>query len=95
MVENPNHPKPDDAVLGGQAPPPVYAAVLGGIGSVKHYLENEAKGNGNQRMAALSQALKYGKDGLELLMSALTHKSWCSMLQSSISQSLTHILLRN
>ncbi len=48
MVENPNHPKPDDAVLGGPAPRPVYAALLGGIRSVKHYLENEAKGNANQ-----------------------------------------------
>lgn len=95
MVEKPNYPKSDDAVLGGQAPAPVFSAVLGGIGGVKHYLAN---GDADQRMAALPQALNYGKDGLELLICALTDKSWevqryaYSLLQENVELELKQAL---
>ncbi|MBD2185470.1 hypothetical protein H6S82_12240 [Planktothrix sp. FACHB-1355] len=39
IPENPYQPKADDAVLGGQAPPPADgAAVLGGLAGVKERL---------------------------------------------------------
>ena len=57
-------PKEYDAVLGGQSIIPFNAAVLGGIAGVKSRLASsiiEAK------IAALSEALKYGEAGLDLL----------------------------
>jgi len=73
MAENPNQPTSDDAVLGGQNPQPCHAAVLGSLVSVKRRL---ASGDVAQRIAALPDALKYGQDGLELLIHALNDRSW-------------------
>ena len=36
MTNNQNQPREYDAVLGGQSPPPVEGAILGGIEGVKH-----------------------------------------------------------
>lgn len=68
MNNNPNQPKEYDAVLGGQAPPPVQGAVLGGIEGVKRRLASPII---EARIAALSEALKYADAGLELAIAAL------------------------
>ncbi|MEO0933220.1 MAG: hypothetical protein AAFY21_05490 [Cyanobacteria bacterium J06641_2] len=65
-MENNQQPKPYDAVLGGKNPPPIDAAVLGGIEVVKLRLNNE---NPEVRIKALHQALNYGEPGLDLIMS--------------------------
>jgi WD40 repeat protein len=91
MAENPNQPASDDAVLGGQNPQPINAAVLGSIEGVKRRL---ASGDVAQRIAALPEALKYGQDGLELLMHGLNDESWqvqCaaySLLQENVEPAL-------
>ncbi|YAG09048.1 GUN4-like domain-containing protein [Nostoc sp. DSM 114167] len=64
MSENANHPREYDAVLGGQAPPPVDGLVLGGIEGVKRRLDSNSQ---EIRIAALSDALKYGREGQEIL----------------------------
>ncbi|MDY6899898.1 MAG: SUMF1/EgtB/PvdO family nonheme iron enzyme, partial [Cyanobacteriota bacterium] len=71
MSDNQN-PKPYDAVLGNQNQAPEGAAVLGGIEGVKQRLNNE---NSQVRIAALHQALNYGKPGLDLVIKALKDES--------------------
>ena len=68
MSNNPNQPRPDDAVLGGQTPALMDALVLGGIAAVKRRFANPAF---EVRVAALSDALKYGEAGLDLAIAAL------------------------
>lgn len=86
MSNNLNNPRECDVVLGGQpvggvsfcpvelADPkgqnaaPVNSAVLGGIKGVKQRLSSQ---NVSERIAALSEALNYGEEGLELLLQAL------------------------
>ena len=79
MPENPNQPKDYDAVIGGNAP--AYSGlVLGGIEGVKqrlcvgdlpsHIYSIE------QRIAALKDALNYGKAGLDLVIQALNDAEW-------------------
>ena len=58
------YPTQYDAVLGGQNLIPVNAAVLGGIAGVKSRLASPIV---ESRIVALSEALKYGKAGLELI----------------------------
>ncbi|MEH2272737.1 MAG: HEAT repeat domain-containing protein, partial [Nostoc sp.] len=72
MTENQNQPRDYDAVLGGQSPPPVDGVVLGGIEGVKRCLSNPVT---QVRVAALSEALKYGDAGLDVLIQALQDKS--------------------
>jgi formylglycine-generating enzyme required for sulfatase activity len=67
MSENPNQPREYDAVLGGQNPP-IYAAVLGGIEGVKKRLASSIL---EVRINELSDALKYGEKGLDLVLQAL------------------------
>ena len=55
-------PKSQDAVLGGQSPPPLGGVVLGGIAGVKRRLASSAIA---PRIAALREALNYGENGLE------------------------------
>lgn len=64
MPENSNQPKEYDAVLGSQTPLPVNAAVLGGLAGVKHRLASTSE---EVRIAALSDALKYGQKGIEII----------------------------
>ncbi|HAZ44051.1 MAG TPA: Sulphatase-modifying factor protein [Cyanobacteria bacterium UBA11369] len=72
MAENPNQPKEYDAVLGGQNPPPIYGAVLGGIAGVKKRLDSPVV---EVRIAAVSDALKFGEKGLDLVLPALQYES--------------------
>jgi len=70
MSENQNEPREYDAVRGGQNSIPVNAAVLGGIPGVKSRLASPIV---EVRIAALSEALKYGEAGLDLIIQALQH----------------------
>jgi hypothetical protein len=58
-----------DAVLGGQNPPPVNAAILGGLAGIKQRLESESL---RARLHALTDATQYGSDGIDLLLQSLT-----------------------
>lgn len=71
-MNNPNQPREFDAVLGGQAPPPIDGLVLGGIEGVKHRLKSV---NVRQRATVLMDALRYGNEGLDLLVEALIDPS--------------------
>jgi hypothetical protein len=68
MINNPNQPKEYDAVLGGDAPPPVTGAILGGIKGVKQRLESPLV---EARVSAISEIMKYGDAGLDLAITAL------------------------
>ena len=72
MTNNQNQPNQYDAVLGGNAPPPIHGAVLGGIEGVKRRL---ASSNVDVQIAALNDALNYGDVGLDLVISALKNES--------------------
>ncbi|MBN3922318.1 HEAT repeat domain-containing protein [Nostoc sp. NMS4] len=72
MTNNQNQPGEFDAVLGGEAPPPVQGVVLGGIEGVKRRLSSS---NIEVGIAAVSEALNYGDAGLYLLIEALKNKS--------------------
>ena len=72
MSENQNEPREYDAVRGGQNSIPVNAAVLGGLPGVKSRLASPIV---EVRIAALSEALKYGEVGLDLIMQALHDES--------------------
>ncbi|MGB3759977.1 MAG: STM4015 family protein [Rivularia sp. (in: cyanobacteria)] len=67
MAEN-QQPGKYDAVLGGQSPPPIDSAVLGGIEGIKRRLSNPVV---DMKVAALTDALKYDDAGLELVIQAL------------------------
>lgn len=71
MADNPNQPREYDVVLGGQALS--SSAVLGGLEGVKKRLMSSVE---HQRIAALSQALKYGEAGFNLVIQALQDESW-------------------
>lgn len=58
-------PRPDDVVKGDQNPPPNSGAVLGGLEGVKRCL---ASVSDEVRIAALKEALKYGEEGLKLVV---------------------------
>lgn len=68
MSENNQNPSEYDAVLGGNNPPPVDGVVLGGIEGLKRRLET---GNTQQRVNSLSDVVKYGDAGVDLLIDAL------------------------
>ncbi|MEG3974155.1 formylglycine-generating enzyme family protein [Microcoleus sp. herbarium8] len=72
MTENQNQPREYDAVLGGQSQVPFAAAVLGGIPGVKSRLASPIV---EVRITALSEALKYGDAGLDLIIGALQDES--------------------
>ncbi|MEG4939246.1 PspA/IM30 family protein [Microcoleus sp. F4-D5] len=65
MLENHDQPKPYDAVRGGQLPPPVGGAVLGGLAGVKHRLSSSVS---EHRIAALTETLNYGDAGLKIVI---------------------------
>jgi hypothetical protein len=54
MAKNPKQPREDDAVIGGQAPPPSSSAILGGIEGVRQRASSAIE---EQRLAALFEAL--------------------------------------
>jgi len=72
MSDRQNEAREYDAVLGGQSSIPVNAAVLGGIPGVKSRL---ALPTVEVRIAALSEAVKYGEAGLDLIIQALGDES--------------------
>jgi WD40 repeat protein len=63
-----NQPRVYDAVKGGQTPHSVDSAILGGLEGVKSRLASVVE---EQRIAALSEALKYGEVGVYLVVQAL------------------------
>lgn len=67
-----DYPKEYDATLGGQNPPPIDGAVLGGIKGVK---QSFASGNEHERINSLSQLIKYRQEGLDLVIQALKDSS--------------------
>ena len=72
MTENQNQPREYDAVKGGKSQVPFAAAVLGGIPGVKSRLASPIV---EVKIAALSEALKYGDAGLDLIIGALQDES--------------------
>ncbi|MEG3841223.1 formylglycine-generating enzyme family protein [Microcoleus sp. herbarium14] len=72
MTENQNQPREYDAVLGGESQVPMAAAVLGGVPGVKSRLASPIV---EVKIAALSEALKYGDAGLDLIIGALQDES--------------------
>ncbi|WP_293123588.1 SUMF1/EgtB/PvdO family nonheme iron enzyme [Microcoleus sp. bin38.metabat.b11b12b14.051] len=72
MSDHQNEPREYDAVKGGQNLIPVNAAVLGGIPGLKSRLASPAV---EVRIATLSEALKYGEAGLDLIIRALQDES--------------------
>jgi WD40 repeat protein len=72
MPDHPNQPQEYDAVLGGQTPIRAGSAILGGLEGVKRHLDSAVE---EQRIAALSEALKYGEAGLDLVILALQDES--------------------
>jgi len=72
MTNNQNQPNQYDAVLGGNAPPPIHGAVLGGIEGVKRRL---ASSSVEAQIAALNDALNYGDVGLDLVIDAFNSES--------------------
>ncbi len=60
-----NQPREYDAVLGGGNQAPVDGVVLGGIEGIKRRWES---GNIQQKIVALSEALKYGDAGLDFVI---------------------------
>jgi formylglycine-generating enzyme required for sulfatase activity len=72
MPNEQNQPREYDAVLGGQNSTPINAAVLGGIAGVKSRLSSPCV---EVRIAALSEAPKYGEAGLDLIIGALRDES--------------------
>lgn len=79
MPENPNQPRDNDAVLGGQTLAPTGSVVLGGIEGVTRRLGIGVRGvivpDVEQRIAAIKDAIKYGKKGLNLVIRALQDES--------------------
>jgi hypothetical protein len=77
MPDLEDQPREYDVRQGGQNQPPIDAAVLGGIPGVKSRLASIAL---EARIIALSEALKYGDAGLDLVVAALQdesmQKSW-------------------
>jgi predicted RNA binding protein YcfA (HicA-like mRNA interferase family) len=72
MPDPENRPREYDVVKGGQNSTPIDAAVLGGISGVKNRLSSTLL---EVRIAALSEALKYGEAGLDLVVIALQDES--------------------
>jgi WD40 repeat protein len=67
MANNSNEPKEYDAVLGGQNSVPAGGVVLGGMEGVKRRLASVNM--------ELKEAMKYGQEGLDLVIQALQDKS--------------------
>ncbi|WP_310485846.1 hypothetical protein [Chamaesiphon sp. VAR_48_metabat_403] len=62
------NPQESDAVLGGQNPPPINAAILGGLAGAKQRLESESI---VAKIQALKDTIQYGTDGINLALEAL------------------------
>lgn len=67
------HPDRTDAILGGQNPPPLTAAVLGGLAGVKQRFASKSIAN---RIEALNDSAQYGERAIELAVRSLTDESY-------------------
>lgn len=67
-----NKPRKYDFVLGGNNPPPIDGVVLGGIQGVEKRLSSQ---NVETKLAAVVDALKYGNEGIELIIRTLKNSS--------------------
>ncbi|EAZ90318.1 hypothetical protein CY0110_04316, partial [Crocosphaera chwakensis CCY0110] len=65
-------PRGYDLVLGGNNPPPIDGVVLGGIESVEKRLSSN---NFEAKLVAVTEALKYGDEGIELIIDTLEDSS--------------------
>ena len=98
MTENQNRPREYDAVLGGNNPPPVNAAVLGGIEGVKRRLTFPDE---LVRVGAVKDTIKYGEAGLDLAIASLKDKSpqvrhaVLNLLQEKLTHPKVKTLLAN
>ncbi len=72
MNEESKQPKEYDLVLGGNNPPPLDGLVLGGIEGVRHRLSSQSE---NVVIAAVKDAINYGKEGEDLLFEIIETKS--------------------
>lgn len=72
MNNNSSLPKEIDAVLDGQAPPPIEGIVLGGLEGVKRRLQSTVV---EGRVAAVYEALNYEEAGLDLVIQSLKNES--------------------
>ncbi|MGL4484523.1 MAG: WD40 repeat domain-containing protein, partial [Anaerovoracaceae bacterium] len=82
VSENPKQPREYDAVLGSHSPSSTDGLVLGGLEGVKLRLDsNDIK----VKIAALSDAIKYGNPGLELVVEALKKDKSESIQKSTYS----------
>ncbi len=66
-------PSESDLVLGGQNPPPINAAILGGLAGVEQRLASESIA---ERLQALNDTCQYGEKAIELVTKALTDESY-------------------
>jgi hypothetical protein len=64
------HPQATDGILGGQTPPPINSATLGGIEGLQQQL---AIAPPEQRSQLLSIAPNYGEAGIDLLITTLSN----------------------
>ncbi|RUT09943.1 hypothetical protein DSM106972_004380 [Dulcicalothrix desertica PCC 7102] len=71
MSNDLHNPRSYDAVLGGNNPYPINAAVLGEIQGIKQLKERLLSQVVKNRVHALSRALNYDKEGLLLVIQAL------------------------
>lgn len=72
MVKDFEEPREFDVVKGGQAPPPVSGAVLGGIKGLRQRLTSD---NEQVRLDAMANAANYGNEGIDILVKALKDTS--------------------
>jgi hypothetical protein len=68
----PDQPQDCDVVLGGQNPPPISGAVLGGLPGVQRRLSSALV---EERVGAIAQLSQHGQTGLDLLIQALQDPS--------------------
>jgi hypothetical protein len=68
MREHIHQPQDFDAVLGGQAPPPISGVILGGIEGLRRRF---ATLTDEQKTSTLANALQYGEAGIDLLVEAM------------------------
>jgi hypothetical protein len=62
------NPNQSDLVLGGQNPPPLDAAILGGLAGAKQRLNSQSI---SERLQGLSSVVHYGENGIDLAIRAL------------------------
>ncbi|GJD23960.1 hypothetical protein RIVM261_089160 [Rivularia sp. IAM M-261] len=72
MLKNSEEPREFDAVKGGQLPPPLNGAVLGGIEGLRQYL---ASLDEQVRLDAVANASEYDDEGIDILVKALKDTS--------------------